>query len=219
MSDWLDLPLVAITREVCRKRHTKIGEENGTYMANGTMRVLRAIWRRARRQHPELPEPPTANVDFYPETGGPPSSPTGPHGGSGIQQIANPVRRDFYIWLAFSGCRAGETMSMEVKNIDLEHGIAKYPITKTDGVRNAAEQLHGRAAAQPHRGERRGVRRGLPMGVSLGDVRERSPGRRETDREPSRSCSSSTGRRIRCGIRGSRSPIRRSRSPTAISAR
>ena len=34
-------------------------------MANGVMRVLRLIWRRVRRQHPELPEAPTMNVDFY----------------------------------------------------------------------------------------------------------------------------------------------------------
>ena len=131
MSDWLDLPLIKITREVCRKRHTKIGEENGTYMANGTMRVLRAIWRRARRQHPELPEPPTANVDFYPETGRTAVITDWRAWWSGINQIVNPVRRDFYIWLAFSGCRAGETMSMAVENIDLEQGIARYPITKT----------------------------------------------------------------------------------------
>ena len=26
MSDWLDRPLVEITREICRKRHAKIGE-------------------------------------------------------------------------------------------------------------------------------------------------------------------------------------------------
>jgi len=43
MSDWLDRPLVEITREVCNKRHEKIGENNGTHMANGVMRVLRAI--------------------------------------------------------------------------------------------------------------------------------------------------------------------------------
>ena len=69
LSDWLDQPLVEITPEMCNKRHTKIGENHGTYMANGTMRVLRAIWRRTRRQHRELPETPTANVDFYPEHG------------------------------------------------------------------------------------------------------------------------------------------------------
>ena len=131
LSDWLDRPLVEITRDVCNRRHTKIGEQNGTYMANGVMRVLRAIWRRMRRQHPELPEPPTMNVDFYPETGRTAVITNWPAWWDGIQQIANPVRRDFYIWLAFSGCRAGETMTMEVKNIDLENGVVKYPITKT----------------------------------------------------------------------------------------
>ena len=50
---------------------------------------------------------------------------------SGMQQIASPVRRDFYIWLAFTGCRSGETMNMELKNIDLKKGVVKYPITKT----------------------------------------------------------------------------------------
>jgi len=131
MADWLDRPLVEITRDVCNKRHTKIGEDNGTYMANGTMRVLRAIWRRTRRQHPELPEPPTMNVDFYPELGRTAVITDWPAWWGGIQQIVSPVRRDFYIWLAFSGCRAGETMSMAVKNIDVRKGVVRYPITKT----------------------------------------------------------------------------------------
>ena len=95
------------------------------------MRVLRAIWRRVRREHPELPEPPTLHVDFYPETGRTAVITDWSAWWDGVRQIANPVRRDFYLWLAFSGCRAGETMSMEVRNIDLEHGIAKYPATKT----------------------------------------------------------------------------------------
>jgi hypothetical protein len=131
MSDWLDRPLVEITRDVCNRRHTKIGEQSGKYMANGVMRTLRAIWRRTRRQHPELPEPPTMNVDFYPEHGRTAVITDWPTWWSGIQQIANLVRRDFYIWLAFSGCRAGETMSMEAKNIDFENGVVKYPVTKT----------------------------------------------------------------------------------------
>ena len=131
LADWLDLPLAAITPEMCNKLHTKIGENSGPYMANGTVRVLRLIWRRVRRQHRGLPETPTANVDFYPETGRTNVIKDWPAWWEGIQQIANPVRRDFYIWLAFSGCRAGETMRMEVKNIDLENGIARYPITKT----------------------------------------------------------------------------------------
>ena len=102
-------------------------------MANATMRVLRLIWRRARRQHHELPEVADRECRFLSlRPGAPTSSRIGRRGGTGSKQIANPVRRDFYIWLALSGCRAGETMSMAVKNIDLKHGIAKYPITKTE---------------------------------------------------------------------------------------
>jgi integrase len=131
MSDWLDRPLVEITRPIVRQRHTKIGENNGTYMANGTMRVLRAIWRRARREHPELPEPPTMNVDFYAEEGRTAVITNWPAWWSGVQQIVSPVRREFYTWLAFSGCRAGETMCMAVKDVDLDKGVVRYPITKT----------------------------------------------------------------------------------------
>ena len=131
LADWLDQPLVAITRPVCRKLHTGIGENHGTYMANGVMRVLRLIWRRVRRQHPGMPEPPTMNVDFFAEHGRTAVITDWPSWWEGVQQIANPVRRDFYIWLAFSGCRAGESMSMQVANIDLENGMARYPVTKT----------------------------------------------------------------------------------------
>jgi integrase len=131
LSDWLDLPLAAITPEMCNKLHSKIGGGHGKYMANATMRVLRLIWRRVRRQHRGLPEAPTSNVDFYAEHGRTNVIRDWPAWWEGVQQIANPVRRYFYIWLAFSGCRAGETMTMEMKNIDLENRIAKYPITKT----------------------------------------------------------------------------------------
>lgn len=137
MADWLDLPLASITPQMCNERHTRIGGKKGElspYMANGTMRVLRAIWRRTRRQHRELPEPPTANVDFYPETGRTVVIKDWPAWWTGIQQIVNPVRRDFYIFLAFSGCRAGETMSMAVKNVDLENGIVFFPVTKTKSL-------------------------------------------------------------------------------------
>jgi integrase len=131
LSDWLEKQLIEITPEMCSKLHTRIGEQSGPYMANGVMRTLRAIWRRTRRQHRGLPETPTANVDFYPETGRTAVIVDWPAWWSGIQQIVNPVRRDFYIWLAFSGCRAGETLTMEVKNVDLEDGVVFYPITKT----------------------------------------------------------------------------------------
>src|SRR5580704_3479413 len=55
LSDWLDRPLASISRQETNERHGKIGM-TAKYSANGVMRVLRAIWRRARRQFPELSE-------------------------------------------------------------------------------------------------------------------------------------------------------------------
>jgi integrase len=50
----------------------------------------------------------------------------------GVQRIESPVRRDFYVWLAFTGCRSGETSTMRWDQIDLKNGIVRYPITKTE---------------------------------------------------------------------------------------
>lgn len=130
LTDWLDRPLVNIDREMVDDLHAKIGRNYPT-MANGTMRVLRAIWRRARKKYPYLPETPTNAIDFYPETGRTNVIKNWPAWWAGIHQIENPVRRDLYIWLAFSGCRSGESMRIAVKNIDLKNGVIHFPITKT----------------------------------------------------------------------------------------
>jgi len=49
-----------------------------------------------------------------------------------VQLIESPVRRDFYIWLALTGCRSGETSTMQWEQVDLKKGIVRYPITKTE---------------------------------------------------------------------------------------
>jgi integrase len=130
LADWLDRPLASISRQETSERHREIGE-TAKYSANGVMRVLRAIWRRARRQFPELPEPPTMNVDFFGEKRRTAVVTDFAAWWRGMQRIENPVRRDFYIWLAFTGCRSGETATMRWDQIDLKKGTVRYPITKT----------------------------------------------------------------------------------------
>jgi integrase len=131
LSDWLDRPLASISRQETSERHREIGK-TAKYSANGVMRVLRAIWRRARRQFPELPEPPTMNVDFFGEKRRTAVVTDLAAWWKGVQRIESPVRRDFYIWLAFTGCRSGETSTMRWDQIDLKNGIVRYPITKTE---------------------------------------------------------------------------------------
>ena len=42
--DWNNKPLLAITKDMIAKRHTKLGEDNGEAWANLSMRVLRALF-------------------------------------------------------------------------------------------------------------------------------------------------------------------------------
>jgi integrase len=95
------------------------------------MRAFRAIWRRARKQHKELPEPPTINVDFFREKPRTAVIEDLPAWWSGVQSLKNPVRRDFYIWLLFTGCRRGESETLRWEQIDFDAGIAHFPVTKT----------------------------------------------------------------------------------------
>ena len=94
---------------------------SGHILANGAMRVLRADLAAGAASASRAAGAPTMNVDFYAETGRTDVIKDWPAWWKGVQQIANPVRRYFDLWLAYCGCRAGETMTMEVRNIDLEN--------------------------------------------------------------------------------------------------
>jgi integrase len=132
LSDWLDRPLVEITRQAARDRHVHIGEERGKYSANATMRALRAIWRRVRKQHPKLEEAPTANVDFYEEKPRTAVVEDLAAWWRGVQKVENPIRRDLFIFLLFTGCRSGEAKTLRWEQIDFNAGKIYFPITKTE---------------------------------------------------------------------------------------
>ena len=55
--DWLDKPLGRLGRQpkLVVERHDKITKQNGPYIANGSMRSLRAIYNHARKSNTDLP--------------------------------------------------------------------------------------------------------------------------------------------------------------------
>jgi integrase len=130
-SDWLDRPLAEITPEAARTRHERISERNGTYAANRTMAALRAIWKRARREHHKLPESPTINVDFNPERPRTAVIKDLPAFWTALHKIENPIRRDLYIWLLFTGCRSEEARTMKWEQVDFAKRVVHFPVTKT----------------------------------------------------------------------------------------
>ena len=46
--------------------------------------------------------------------------------------MANPIRRDFYLFLLFTGLRSEEARSVKWNQVDLNRGIVHFPKTKTD---------------------------------------------------------------------------------------
>lgn len=61
--DWLDKPLVNITREMIAKRHSKHGQSNSKARANNAMRVLRAIFNYAMYEYRDGNGSPLINLN------------------------------------------------------------------------------------------------------------------------------------------------------------
>lgn len=119
--DWRNKPLAEITRTAVRERHQSITKDHGPYAANLALRVFRAVWNRARRQYPELPETPTANVDWNKEVRRDAAVPLAnlPTWYEEVIALANPIRRDFYLLTAFTGLRRRTVDRIRLDHIDL----------------------------------------------------------------------------------------------------
>lgn len=67
LPDWLDKPLADLgnDRAAVRERHARITKKSGATTADAVFRILRAVYNRGLREHPDLPANPTANVDYH----------------------------------------------------------------------------------------------------------------------------------------------------------
>ena len=108
--DWLDTPLneLALDPAQVAKKHDEITKENGPYMANGSMRTLRAIYNHARKTNRSLPrDNPAEAVDWNDEerrdTGMGTSDLTGWF--TDLAALDNPIRREFHLFTLLSGSR------------------------------------------------------------------------------------------------------------------
>lgn len=121
LGDWLDRTLAEIgtDRAAVRERHARISKKNGKTTADSTYRILRAVYNRGLREHPDLPPNPTGNVDY--------------HGQKRRKVDANadklkawgkavldlsPIRRDMHLFFILTGMRrtAGVTARREHVN-------------------------------------------------------------------------------------------------------
>ena len=156
LSDWMNRPLASITRTEARQRHHQIAEDiaagkyatvtpkngkaytkerngdSGRYQANSVFRVFRAIYNRVAREHEGMPDNPCIAVDWYreEERDAAVAEKHLARWHTDVQDMDNPIRRDYLLFVLFTGLRRGSAASVKWKEIDLENRVLFVPNPK-----------------------------------------------------------------------------------------
>lgn len=131
-ADLLDTALAEIGRDRLglRERHARLSRERGTYVANGFVRTLSAVYRYAAKVHPDLPGNPCDAVDFNPEQPRQDVVADLTAWWAKVQALENPVRRDLQLYMLLTGQRRTAACVGRVEHLDLERGFQHVPCPK-----------------------------------------------------------------------------------------
>jgi integrase len=134
-ADWIDAPLLDLAKDPARvaEKHDQLTKENGPYMANGSMRTLRAIYNHARKTNRSLPrDNPADAVDWNQEE----RRNTG-MGASDLKgwffelaSLDNPIRREFHLFTLLSGSRPTALQQAKPGHIDFRRRTLHIPKPK-----------------------------------------------------------------------------------------
>jgi integrase len=133
--DWLDKPLARLGRQpnLVLERHEKITEENGPYIANGSMRSLRAVYNHARKSNTDLPPVnPVTAIDWNKERRRNTGMGMNDVGGwlKELKVLPNPLRREFHLLTLLSGSRPTALKNVRIEHIDLRRRLVNIPRPK-----------------------------------------------------------------------------------------
>jgi integrase len=146
LTAWLDWSLLDITPELVEARHRSIQSEvkdrqryKGGHSANYAMTVLRTLWNFAAERTPNLPPNPVNRLKRarFPE---PPSTRRVkaedlPAFYAAVNELKNPIHRDYLKLLLFTGLRRAESASLRWDDIDFHQRVIRLPATTTKAVR------------------------------------------------------------------------------------
>ena len=132
LPDWKNRPLTGITRSLITDRHTRIGTKHGKVTANRTMRAFRAVFNTARKKYEYLPECPTLAIDWYKQNRKqePISEDKLPEWYAKVQGIGNSVRRDWQLFVLFTGLRKTDASTIRWEDADPEKASLHRPNPK-----------------------------------------------------------------------------------------
>jgi integrase len=133
--EWLDIPLKELGLDPAKvaKKHDDTSNENGPYIANGSMRTLRAIYNHARKTNKSLPaDNPVNAIDWNHEKRRDTAMGTGDLKGwfSELSVLENPVRREFHLFTLLSGCRPSALQEVQPHHVNFRRRILHIPKPK-----------------------------------------------------------------------------------------
>jgi len=133
LADWLTRPLSEIERKDCRDRHKKIGTKCGPYVANSAFRVFRAAYNAALKVHEELGVNPAIAVDWYPEKRRKAAIASSKLAAwfSEVTAMTNPIRRDYLLFVLYSGLRRENAASVRWADVDWVNRALLVPTPKS----------------------------------------------------------------------------------------
>lgn len=138
---WLDEPLADLAEKPERvaAEHDRITLEHGPYIANGTMRTLRAIYNHARKTDRRLPaDNPVNAIDWNGEARRDTALGNADLLDWFVQVAAldNPIRREFHLFTLLSGCRPAALKQVKPEHVDRHRRVLHIPTPK-GGARRA----------------------------------------------------------------------------------
>ncbi|MEM7470964.1 MAG: integrase family protein [Pseudomonadota bacterium] len=125
------LPVDKVDPVTVHELHGKITKKSGASMANGAMRILRAVLNDAARTHDLPPNPVTRGVRMHPQRprnwAVPPSEM--PELWRRLDAMEDIVRRGCWLTLLLTGLRSNDVRSMKWENLD-DDGVLTVPSPK-----------------------------------------------------------------------------------------
>jgi integrase len=150
LSDFMTKPLkwIGEHQELIEKRHDEVTRRGADteaidgrgkrkrkpapYAANGMVRAFRAVYNFARKKHPELDLPEFRVPDLNPEA--PRDSALSleelPQWYAAVNALTNPIRRDYHLFVLFTGMRRTAAAEMQWEHVDLENKCVLVPSPK-----------------------------------------------------------------------------------------
>jgi integrase len=133
--EWLDAPLQELGLEPAKvvTKHDDITKENGPYIANGSMRTLRAIYNHARKANKSLPaDNPVNAIDWNGEKRRDTGMGTSDLKGwfAELAALDNPIRREFHLFTLLSGCRPTALQGIHPSHVNFGRRMVHIPKPK-----------------------------------------------------------------------------------------